>query len=1513
MPQTSGINLKIGGLSSFLSGMTAVAKAYNKAGAASAANAEKITKYGRMVDAASRRVVRAQNNEIKAWNKHREATNKIIDAQRTLDTVMRSRKATTATVAKAQEELSKAVENGEQISRDYTNSLTRTEDALAGLTAWQEKLMDALKGTEGAAEGMAKGFIESATGIQLTTAASAGLVAGLVAVVAAFLAVKVAINIAKKAFELFKSVVRGVIDIIRKVVSAIKALITGALGLLAKITAPLRDMFSRIFSVAGGVALYDVIRKITYAIKGMVTETMGAVATFQKLYIQFATIAARDYAREFGVGVAEAYEKSAGAAKELLDWVKKLAVQVPVEAEYIARMLALSNAMGLTTQKSKEVVKATMNFGAALGLASDRMWNIIYNFGQMIQRGKLTGEEFRDLSRNFVPINDILATMAERVDMTTEDFRELAMEGGVPVMEFLDEFIRVANEDFPGALEKMGRTLDGVTTRFKSFIKVFVGLETLGPMADSLAGKLADMLDVLAGSQTALWTFKLLGEALRLSFEGLWEAVSQFTSAISSAFSVLMQWNAGIDTADRVMTGIQGHLAATGYMFDSVKMSMYRAAVAIVGISILISRAIGNMANRIREWASDTNTTFASLARQAFDWGVNFISQFAYGMAQAISILVTVINTIANIINRFFGPGSPPLIAQDIDKWGKAMIEEFYKGFLLGDLNIITKLSGLIESWIRSLDIDEAGIVPMILGARSAIQDAIRAVRDGLMSIDEAARRVAASIGRGGEMFYDYARAMLELARVSELVTEAQEELNAVTEYYDDLLRDLNNQLTKVTQEYDEQKRLAAIAAAMGSGLLTIEEMERLEMEKRAILLRQQIRATEQERDIAIDAANEKLEALRAEEDLMQARVRAIEQYIRLQMEMNNLIQEQADLLKRLADAAKGTDGEEKKEDDEIIPPSLPSMLPTPPDFSSMLADAEEWADNMSATLEEAFKPLTDLTAEGGPFDRLSESLTNLQTAFGGLVGEGGVIVMMADALKNLNEYLFVGVMGGEGEAGAPQRGASRFELFAQGVETAAGILHATWINFLLPFWEGFTMGWPGFKEGWESFGESMKKVAENFNTALEVLGIERIEGSLLGWISKGAGLLVSAPIRLAAVALWALAESFEFLSNIGAGIWTAMDKIVGFLKAVSEFSVFQFGAGDNKKEGGFISGLIGGIKSALDTGLPVIAGLFTALFTTPVKLAFEILSKSLVGASIIPDMLTKIKTAIETGLGDAVTTWNGLVTQFSTDMTTAETDVTSFIKSGLVPLEGFIKGKLTRSLRTLLAGPLARLKYMFNDWLPTGLKETITLMGDLEILVSGTLHDAMEDATDDMRAFGNELFDVRDYVWGITNAIYGLIEAAEAMADTEFGFPGGNGNGDGNGKDKLQQWWDDLQDKVPPDTPKPPGLPDDQWYAQYGGRVPAHQATIVGERRPELFIPDVPGVIVPRVPRFFENMLTRVGGRFNSPMMGSPVVHGNMNVDNSVNLEMNPTYEDVQLPNEIFYDVVSALNASKR
>jgi hypothetical protein len=97
------------------------------------------------------------------------------------------------------------------------------------------------------------------------------------------------------------------------------------------------------------------------------------------------------------------------------------------------------------------------------------------------------------------------------------------------------------------------------------------------------------------------------------------------------------------------------------------------------------------------------------------------------------------------------------------------------------------------------------------------------------------------------------------------------------------------------------------------------------------------------------------------------------------------------------------------------------------------------------------------------------------------------------------------------------------------------------------------------------------------------------------------------------------------------------------------------------------------------------------------------------------------------------------------------------------------------------------------------------------------------------------------------------------------------------------------------------------------GGDVRAGRAYIVGEKRPELFIPESDGFILPRVPTTYTSMMNQIQARMGTGTVNAPMVGGGLAIDRSIHIEMHPTYKHYESPVGILHDVSAAIASARR
>jgi tape measure domain-containing protein len=413
-----------------------------------------------------------------------------------------------------------------------------------------------------------------------------------------------------------------------------------------------------------GLMVGNIFKDMFTGVKDFASGVFDAAVAFQQLGISVETLSRRSIALDLNIDTASvSLEQAKEESKGLFDWLKKISLTSPFTMESITNAMKFASAMGLPTKTIKELTIATGNFSAAMGLGEDHQERIMYNLAQIYQQGKLTGREFRDLAISFVPVYDILGVMAKEAGVSTEAFKKLALEGGVPVTDFFKHFIEYMGTNFPDAMKRMSRTMYGVKNNIKDFIQVVLGMEVLGPLMDKISERLADVLDKLLSPKTHAIANDF-GQGLARAFDVVAEAVDKLGKSVGALFTTL------------------GFHLPTLLDVERAFVKIYLSIKYAIGLIGTVVQEI-NMA--VQKYIMPVIKTLGGASQESGSWGVNLIKNFAIGMMKgAAKFLATAILYIAAIIKGFFKANSPPKIAPQIDKWGAATINEWINGAVNG-------------------------------------------------------------------------------------------------------------------------------------------------------------------------------------------------------------------------------------------------------------------------------------------------------------------------------------------------------------------------------------------------------------------------------------------------------------------------------------------------------------------------------------------------------------------------------------------------------------------------------------------------------------------------------------------------------------------------------------------------------------------------------------------------------------------------------------------------------------
>lgn len=156
--------------------------------------------------------------------------------------------------------------------------------------------------------------------------------------------------------------------------------------------------------------------------------------------------------------ISAAYEQAAVRADALLKWTRDLAIFSPFDMKTVADTIRMAMAYGFAEDQAKRLTTATVNYTAATGQAGDVSERISRALGQVQAKGRLMGEEIRQLTDASIPVVQILA---DKFGKTTQEITKMVRAGLVPADDAVQAIIE-SMEEFGPAAERQFETWKGL-------------------------------------------------------------------------------------------------------------------------------------------------------------------------------------------------------------------------------------------------------------------------------------------------------------------------------------------------------------------------------------------------------------------------------------------------------------------------------------------------------------------------------------------------------------------------------------------------------------------------------------------------------------------------------------------------------------------------------------------------------------------------------------------------------------------------------------------------------------------------------------------------------------------------------------------------------------------------------------------------------------------------------------------------------------------------------------------
>jgi tape measure domain-containing protein len=268
------------------------------------------------------------------------------------------------------------------------------------------------------------------------------------------------------------------------------------------------SIFKNAFSVTLGVGMFDALKK---GFKSTVGTAISFNSMLQTAQIGFATM----------LGSAEKAQKF---LDEMADFASKTPFEYPDLLEASKRMLAY----GFSAEEILPTLRAVGDATAALGMGGEGIDRVVLALGQIRAKGKLSGEEMRQLTEAGIPAWNMLA---DAMGKTVPELQDMVSKGLIPGAKAVEILTKGMTKRFGGMMASMEDTWQGVTSSIKDIWRM-----TVGTLTQNLFGGLNTMLIHVRDYLSAFYTLiqKTMGKKAIQATDGLVDSTKSQADALSA-------------------------------------------------------------------------------------------------------------------------------------------------------------------------------------------------------------------------------------------------------------------------------------------------------------------------------------------------------------------------------------------------------------------------------------------------------------------------------------------------------------------------------------------------------------------------------------------------------------------------------------------------------------------------------------------------------------------------------------------------------------------------------------------------------------------------------------------------------------------------------------------------------------------------------------------------------------------------------------------------------------------
>lgn len=295
-------------------------------------------------------------------------------------------------------------------------------------------------------------------------------------------------------------------------------------------------------------------------------------------------------------------------AKTLITDIQNFAAKTPLSKSDSVSIGSMLMNYGV---EADEVIDKMTKLGDLAGGNAEKMNRIALAYGQMLAKGKVTGEELRQLTEAGVPMQNALA---ESIGVTGEEFSKMVSAGkvGIDDLDKAIEELTTGNGKFAGMMEKQSQTMQGMLSTLQDNVSEFfrqMGEGAFGEVKDALADLMAQLKEWEEDGTLQEWaeksgvSLKVLIEILKGSIEILFEFKDEIIAALAgravyTAANNLLKWVKNIKQGFTDMVN--------GISTSAASLNVYALAIgAVIAVIVELCQRIED-SNRITKEYNET-------------------------------------------------------------------------------------------------------------------------------------------------------------------------------------------------------------------------------------------------------------------------------------------------------------------------------------------------------------------------------------------------------------------------------------------------------------------------------------------------------------------------------------------------------------------------------------------------------------------------------------------------------------------------------------------------------------------------------------------------------------------------------------------------------------------------------------------------------------------------------------------------------------------------------------------